>query len=70
MLLSGKCCNQIFDLEDETVEDVLRQCAGLLDMDEDQVLESASLMHGTSVITNLKEDLEAGKIYELTLVMC
>ena len=69
MLLSGRCCSQIFDLGDETLEDVLRQCADLLDLDEDQVLGSASLMHGTSVITDLEEDLEAGKMYELTLVM-
>ena len=66
MLLSGRCCSQIFDLDDETLEDVLRQCAGLLSLDEDQVLGSASLMHGISVITDLQEDLEAGKTYELT----
>ena len=70
MLLSGRCCSQIFDLDHETLEDVLRQCAGLLSLDEDQVLGSVSLMHGTSVITDLQQDLEAGKMYELTLVMC
>ena len=69
MLLSGRCCSQVFDLDGEALEDVLVECAGLLDLDEDQVLGSASLMHGTSVITDLKEDLEAGKMYELTLVM-
>ena len=68
-LLSGRCCNQIFDLTGETVKDVLRQCAGSLGLDDDQLLESATLMHGTCVITDLKEYLEAGKIYELTLVM-
>ena len=70
MLLSGKCCSQIFDLNDETLEDVLRECAGLLDLDEDQVLRSATLMYETVVITDLKEDFEAGKMYELSLVMC
>ena len=69
MLLSGRCCSQIFDLDGETLKDVLRQCADLLSLDEEQVLGSASLMHGTSVITDLEEDLEAGKMYELTLVM-
>ena len=69
MLLSGRCCSQIFDLDDENLEDVLSECADLLDLDKDQVLGSASLMHGTSVITDLRKDLEAGKIYELTLVM-
>ena len=38
MLLSGRCCSQIFDLDGETLDDVLRQCADLLDLDEDQVL--------------------------------
>ena len=69
MLLSGRCCSQIFNLNHETLEDVLSQCADLLDLDKDQVIGSASLMHGTVVITDLKEDLEAGKMYELTLVM-
>ena len=69
MLLSGSCCSQIFDLDGETLKDVLRQCADLLSLDEEQVLGSASLMHGTSVITDLEEDLEACKMYELTLVM-
>ena len=69
MLLSGRCCSQIFDLDGETLEDILHQCAGLLGLDEDQVLGSASLMHGTSVITDLWKDLEPGEMYELTLVV-
>ena len=69
MLLSGRCCSQIFDLDEEALDDVLSQCADLLDLDEDQVLGSASLMHGTSVITDLKADLEACRIYDLSLVM-
>ena len=69
MLLSGKCCSQIFDLNGETLEDVLRECAALLGLDEDNVLGTATLMHETSVITDLKNDLEAGEMYELTLVM-
>ena len=70
ILLSGRCCSQIFNLDVETLEDVLRESADLLDLDEDQELGgSAFLMHGTSMITDLKDDLEAGKMYELTLVM-
>ena len=69
MLLSGRCCSQIVDLDYLTLEGVLCQFADLLGLDEDQVLGSATLMHGTSVITDLEEDLEAGKLHELTLVM-
>ena len=29
-LLSGRSCNQIFDMEDEDIEDVLQDCARLL----------------------------------------
>ena len=68
MLLSGRCCSQIFNLDEDTLEDVLSQSVDLLNLDEDQVLGSASLRKGTSMITDL-EDLEAGKMYELTLVM-
>ena len=68
-LLSGKCCSQIFDLDDDTLGDVLRESADLLGLDRAQVLGNATLVHGTSVITNLKEDLEAGKLHEVTLVM-
>ena len=68
-LLSGRCCSQIFDLNAHTLKDVLRQFADLLGLDRRQVLESATLMHGTSVITDLPKDLEQGKLHELTLVM-
>ena len=69
MLLSGRCSSQIFALDFHTLEDVLAQFADSLGLDGDQVLESGTLMHGTSVITDLEEDLEAGKLHELTLVM-
>ena len=68
-LLSGKCCSQIFDLIGDTLDDVLRESADLLGLDKDQVLETATLLHGTSLITDLEEDLEEGKLHELTLVM-
>ena len=70
MLLSGKCCSQMFDLDDDSLEYVLHRFAYLLGLDEDQAFESATLIHGTSVITDLKEDLGEGKLHELTLVMC
>ena len=68
-LLSGRCCSQIFDLDDASLNDVLLVFADLLGLDEDQVLGGATLIHGTSVITDLEEDLEEGKLHELTLVM-
>ena len=68
-LLSGKCCSQIFDLDRVTLEAVLRHFADLLGLDGGHVLRGATLMHGTSVITDLKEDLAQGKLHELTLVM-
>ena len=45
-------------LQEDNVRDVLRRCAGLLGLDEDDVVRSATLLHGTSVVTDLK-DLEA-----------
>ena len=59
MLLSGKCCSQIFNLNFHTVETVLHDSARLLGLDHDEVLRSATLMHGASVVTDLKNDLEA-----------
>ena len=49
----------MFDLEFYTVEDVLRRCARLLGLDEDEVLGRGTLMRGTSVVTDLEKDLEA-----------
>ena len=49
----------MFDLEDDTVEHVLLKCAGRLGLDEAEVLGSATLMHGTSVVTDLENDLQA-----------
>ena len=69
MLVSGRSCCQIFDLCEEDVTEVLRECARLLRLDEDKVLESATLLQGTRAITDLEEDLEAGMIHEVTLVM-
>ena len=70
-LLSGKCCSQIFNLDEDTLEVivVLFEFADLLGLDLDQVISYGTLLHGTSVITRLEEDLEAGKLHELTLVM-
>ena len=68
-LLSGRCSSEIFDLDRHNLDVVLRRFAVLLGLDKDQVLESATLMHGTSVITDLQKELEAGKLHELTLVM-
>ena len=68
-LLSGRCCCQIFDLWYLDVRVVLRECARLLGLDEGKVLESAKLLQGTRAIEDLNEELEIGKIHEVTLVM-
>ena len=57
--MSGKCCTKIFDLEFATVEDVLRECARLLDLDVDEVVGSSTLLRGTSAVRDLRNDLEA-----------
>ena len=67
MLLSGRCCNQIFH-QHMSVEEVLCQCGMLLDMDPARVRRSGTLMSGTAVITDLRS-LDAGKVHELTLVL-
>ena len=67
MLLSGRCCNQIFH-QYMPVEEVLVECGMLLQMDPLQVRRGGTLMSGTSVITDLRS-LDAGKVHELTLVL-
>ena len=49
----------MFNLNFGTVEEVLGRCAHLLGLDEDEVLGSATLMHGRSVVTDLESDFEA-----------
>ena len=67
MLLSGRCCNQIFH-QNTPVEAVLAECGKLLQMDPLRVRRSGTLMSGTAVITDLRS-LDAGKVHELTLVL-
>ena len=69
MLVSGRCCCQIFDLSWADMRVVLRECTRLLGLDEGKVLESATLLQGTTAIKDLNKDLEAGIIHEVTLVM-
>ena len=69
MLVSGRCCCEIFDLSCADMGVVLQKCARLLGLDEDKVLESATLLQGTRAIKDLKKELEGGKIHEVTLVM-
>ena len=59
----------MFSHSHDNVRSVLRECARLLGLDEGKVLESATLLEGTRAIKDLKEDLEVGKIHEVTLVM-
>ena len=50
-------CNQIFNIEEEDIQDVLRQSAELLDMDPDMVERSGTLMIGSTDIRDLKEHM-------------
>ena len=54
-LLSGRSCSQIFHIEKEDIEDVLRQSAALLDMDVDTVVRNGTLMIGSIDIKDLKD---------------
>ena len=56
-LLSGKCCSLLVNFEAD-VEYVLYVSAHLLSLDADEVLRNSTLLHGTSVVTDLS-DLEA-----------
>ena len=69
MLLSGKCCSKIFLHGGNSVEDVVHVCGNLLGLDVDQLRGSATLMHGTAVVTDLSKDLVAGEMHELSLVL-
>ena len=46
-LLSGRCCDEIFDVDIHIRSLVLRRCAELLDLDPDHVERSGALMRGT-----------------------
>ena len=47
VLLSGRCCDEIFDIHIEHRREVLIRCAELLDLDPHHVERSGALMHGT-----------------------
>ena len=67
MLLSGRCCNQIF-FRGTPVKGVLVECGALLKMDLWQVQRRGTLVSGTVVVTDLWS-LDAGKVHGLTLVL-
>ena len=69
-LLSGRSCSQIFDIAVESVEDVLRQSAELLDMDADTVARNGALMIGSTDIKHLKDctSEQLGKLQPLLLL--
>ena len=54
-LLSGRSCSQIFNIEAEDIQYVLRQSADLLDLDSDVVARSGALMSGPTEIKDLKD---------------
>ena len=68
-LLSGRWCIELFDINLHTLEDVLRECATLLDLDPDHAAQGGALLLGTVVVKDLARDLEAGRLNELTLVL-
>ena len=68
-LLSGRSCSQIFDIAKESVQDVLRQFAKLLDMDADTMAGRGALIVGSTDIKDLKDCIseEHGKLQPLLL---
>ena len=50
------------------MESVLKQCAELLDLDANKVVERGALLNGTSILTSL-EELWGGRLQDLTLVL-
>ena len=64
-----RCCHliygKVFNLH---LRDVLHECAEVLDLDVDQVIESGALIYGVEVLRD-PNDLEEGIVHEVTLVM-
>ena len=67
ILMSGRCCSEVFGLHNGMWE-VLRRCAASLDLDPDYVEGNGTLMRGPTEVKNLFE-LELGKLHEVTLVL-
>ena len=44
MLLSGRCCTQLFSWQSSKLRTVLRECAALLDLDPDHVVATGTLV--------------------------
>ena len=68
VLLSGRCCDEIFLFHYDDRRLVLRRCAELLNLDPDHLERSGALMRGTVEVRNFDE-LAPGQLHEITLVL-
>ena len=68
VLLSGRCCHEIFSVYVHTREDVLRRCAAALNLDPGHIERSGTFMRGDLEVRHLSE-LTPGKLHEITLVL-
>ena len=67
VLLSGRCCSEVFGYRAD-VSMVLRRCAASLDLDPEHVERNGTLMRGPTEVKHLRE-FEPGKLHEITLVL-
>ena len=67
VLMSGRCCSEVFGLRADMMF-VLRRCAVSLDLDPEHVGRNGALMRGPTQVKHLRE-LEPGKLHEITLVL-
>ena len=67
VLMSGRCCSEVFRLR-TTMRFVLRRCAESLDLDPEHVERNGTLMRGPTEVKHLIE-LEPGKQHEIALVL-
>ena len=67
VIMSGRCCSEVFMLRAD-VSVVLRRCAASLDLDPEHVERNGTLMRGHAEVKDLF-GLEPGKLHEITLVL-
>ena len=67
VLLSGRCCSEVFRRRAD-MGVALRRCAASLGLDPEYVGRNGTLMQGPTEVKNIFE-LEPGKLHEITLVL-